>query len=219
MTDFEVPDEFFVVVTTEDPVVSWNMSLGTISSASVARAAQAPQEYFAQQDQWFPFLPNPEFRTAVSWQLMRVIANYQVEPKAEHVRSTHYPHLPSRLGCLFAWGSLDDVREARRRMGGRFKGPVKRCSLASEPLRLARCNSAVISFARRAEERNFLSDMMVTEHVWHTYWSGSGEPLVVERDHAMDPSGAPDQVRMSDEPLWEWLIDGSLRIEGDVDAV
>lgn len=56
-----------------------------------------------------------------------------------------------------------------------------------------------------------------TNAIWRAYWSGSGEPMSVERDNILAPAGPPEVLGMSTEPLWEWLIDGSLDIHEDVD--
>lgn len=142
MTALETPSEFYIIVTTDDPVITWNMSLGRIASAGAARASIEPDVYRQRADQWFPLIPNPEFQTAVSWQLSRVVADYRAEYHAERVRCAEFPNHPSRLACLYAWGSLDDVRRARK-IGRRFRGTVKRCTLVAPALRIARCKAGV----------------------------------------------------------------------------
>jgi hypothetical protein len=71
-------------------------------------------------------------------------------------------------------------------------------------------------FAQRAERRGFFTDQKTVDLTWRTYWSGSGEGLAVERQNILNPSGPPEIVEMSQEPLWEWLIDGTLDVIEDV---
>jgi hypothetical protein len=101
-------------------------------------------------------------------------------------------------------------------MAGRFSGKIIRCTPAGI-LRAARCNSALVNFAQRAERQGFFTDEDSIRLVWRTYWSGSGEPIRIERQNAINPAGPPETVKMSQEPLWEWLIDGALKVEGDAE--
>ena len=211
----QVPDEFFVIRTTDDPLTLGNMSLGKIASAGAARAEIEPEVYLRGRDQWFPFVPNPDFQSFVGWQMQRVTADYRVEYEAERVRCSEFPHLPARLGCLYAWGSLEDALKAGKKMRGRFRNrPVLRCTLDSPPLRIARCNSAIVSFARRVAEGHMATEDDIAL-MWRTYWSGSDARLSVAR--SSNPEGGPGVVGTPARPLWEWLIDGVLRIEGEVD--
>lgn len=215
----DLPTDFFVFVTSTDPIIEWNMSLGSISSAGLARATAGgveARQYLEQKDRWFPWIPNPDFKSFVSFQMVRVLSGWRVEYNAERVRVAEFPHLPSRLACLYAWGSLDDAKRANQIARGRYRGTLKRCRLASPPLRVARCNSAVVAFARHAEEGNFFSEESANS-TWRTYWSGSGEALEISRPNIMRPGGPPHRIPMPAEPLWEWLIDGKLHIEEDVD--
>jgi len=110
---------------------------------------------------------------------------------------------------------LEDASLAREKMNGRFKGKIVRCQPAVV-LRATRCNSALINFAQRAERRGFFTDPASAVLVWNTYWSGSGESLRMERQNLLNPSGPPETVEMSQEPLWEWLFDGTLDVIEDV---
>lgn len=211
----EPPEEFFVCVTTENDILLHNISLGVITSASVLRATQEPEVYFRQQDQWLPFVPNPEYRTALSSQFLRTVVNYQVEYEAERVRCLSFRHLPSRLGCIFAWGSLNEAQVARETFAGRFRdAPILRCLPNGTFLRLTRCNSAIIPMARHAQERGIFLDQESSEGVWRTYWSGSDQPVALERNGM---SGRAIRATSGNTPRWEWLIDGSLRIVESVD--
>ena len=212
-----LPTEFFVIVTKDaGPVIQWNLSLGRIASAGAAFAQQYPDVYNDQRDRWLPWLPNPEFQTFVGFHSFRVTADIRAEYHAELLRIEEFRGLPSRMACLYAWSSLEDARLAKRTIRGRFSGKIIRCTPAGI-LRAVRCNSALVNFAQRAERRGFLTDADTIRRLWRTYWSGSGEPLRLERQNLVDPAGPPETVTMSQEPLWEWLIDGSLKVEGDAE--
>jgi hypothetical protein len=211
-----LPDELFVIVTRDaGPIVEWNMNLGRITSAGLAYEEQNPQAYAALRDEWLPWIPNPNYKTVIGFHQLRVSSDMRAEYNAELARLRHSKHLPSRLACLYAWGSLEDAVRAKETMKGRFTGKILRCRPAFI-LRSARCNSALVNFAQRGERRGFFTDEASADQVWRTYWSGSGESLTMERQNLLDPSGPPETVNMSEEPLWEWLIDGALDIVDDV---
>jgi len=214
----ELPPELFVIVTRDiSSVGKWNMSLGKIASAGAAFAEVNPGTYREQRDQWLPWLPNPDFTTFVGFQMLRITSEMRAEYNAELTRIQEFSGLPSRLACLYAWSTLEDARTARAKMMGRFDGKIIRCTPV-DVLRAARCNSALVNFAQRAERLGFFTDAESVRDVWRAYWRGSGAQLVMERQNLLDPKGEPETVRMSKEPLWEWLIDGVLKIEGDADA-
>lgn len=212
-----LPTEFFVIVTTDaGSVIQWNLSLGRIASAGAAFAEQYPDVYDDHRDRWLPWLPNPEFQTFVGFHSLRVTGDMRAEYHAELLRIEEFHWLPSRMACLYAWGSLEDARLAKTRMKGRFSGKIIRCTPVGI-LRAARCNSALVNFAQRAERQGFLTDADTIRRLWRTYWSGSDELLKLERQNMLLPAGPPETVAMSQEPLWEWLIDGSLKVEGDAE--
>ena len=216
--NLDLPHELFVIVPRDlSPVAQWNMKLGQIASAGAAFAEVNPATYLEQRDQWLPWLPNPEFKTFVGFQMLRITSEMRAEYNAELTRIQEFSGLPSRLACLYAWSSLEDARTAKAKMKGRFNGKIIRCTPINV-LRAARCNSALVNFAQRAERLGFFTDAASVRDVWRAYWSGSGAQLVMERQNLLDPQGDPETVRMSKEPLWEWLIDGALRIDGDAGA-
>lgn len=212
----QLPDELFVIVTKDAPsIVHWNLSLGRIVSAGAAFAQQEGATYSQQRDAWLPWLPNPDYKTFVGFHTLRITGDMRAEYNAELVRMLRFNNLPSRLACLYAWGSLDEALLARERIGGRFKGAIKRCR-PETLLRATRCNSALINFAQRAERLGFFNDQESVDLTWNTYWSGSGESISMERQNILNPSGPPETVDMSQEPLWEWLFDGILEVLDDV---
>jgi hypothetical protein len=211
-----LPDEFFVYVTTDNPVVLWNLSLGRISSASIPLTPEAASAYESQEDRYLPYVINPDFNGAYSWQLMRTTASWRVEYGAETCRIRNFRNRPSRLGCLFAWGSLEEARAAEDIVGRRYRErPLKRCRIAAAS-RVLRANSAVVAFVKHVEE--FLPGSPdFTEHAWSVYWSGSDERLSVTWP-SLPPTGEPKKIEARSEPVWEWLIDGALDVIEDVPA-
>jgi hypothetical protein len=212
-----LPDELFVIVTKDaSSVVKHNMSFGRVTSAGFAYAGQNPQLYAEQRDEWLPWIPNPAYQTFVGFHSSRVSSDMRVEYNAELTRLRYFRNLPSRLACLYAWGSLDDAIRAKTTIRGRFDGRILRCRPVTT-LRSARCNSALVNFAQRSERGGYLTDHSAVDQVWRAYWSGSGQSLTMERQNLLDPSGPPETVEMSKEPLWEWLVDGALDIVESVD--
>ena len=211
-----LPEELFVIVTKDaGAIAQWNLNLGRIGSAGAAFAEQDGTTYAEQRDEWLPWLPNPAYETFASFHMMRITSDMRMEYNAELARIRGFRAMPSRFACLFAWGSLEDALLAREKMSGRFKGEIKRCRPVVT-LRWARCNSALVNFAQRAERRGFFTDQTTVDTTWHTYWSGSGKRLALERQNILDLPGPPETIEMSQTPLWEWLIDGTLDVIEDV---
>jgi hypothetical protein len=205
-----LPEDLFIIATKDaGPIVKWNMNLGRIASSGALFAEQEPETYLSERDEWLPWIPNPEYRTFVGFHTLRVTSDIRVEYNAELARLRGHRGNPSRLACLFAWGSLDDATLAKSKMSGRFKGNILRCRPVLV-LRATRCNSALVSFAKRAESAGFMTDQDAIEAIWSRYWSGSGEAIAIERQNLL--GGPPEKIEMSPEPLWEWLVDGALDI-------
>lgn len=210
--DVAVPSEFFVVLTRDiHPAARHNINLGWLMSAGAALAEADPVTYLEQRDRWLPWVPNAEFATFVGFHSQRITSEIRAEYHAELIRIEEFSSLPSRMACVYAWASLDDAQAARERMGGRFQGEIVRC-IPDIVLRAARCNSSLFNFAVRAERGGFFTDEEAIKSVWRAYYGGSSENLVFERQNILDPQGEPERVGMSADPLWEWLIDGRLRI-------
>jgi hypothetical protein len=214
----KLPTEFFVFITTDDLMVRWNVEiLRSIDSAAVAAYA-SPEfrlRYDAGEDVWLPFVPNPNPPNFLGSQSHRAATNYRAEYNAECVRMRQFRQAPSRLSAIFAWGSLDEAREALARNRGRYKSrPLKRCVLAAPPLRAIRVNSEVVPIARRMEAMNASTAELIHD-VWGTYWSSSSRQVGFNAITGFDPLKRKDILTRA-EPLWEWLLDGSLRIVGDV---
>jgi hypothetical protein len=214
-----LPDEFFVFVTSQSPHVVWNIErIKNISSVAVAAYAtdeSLRQRYDAGEDEWLPFIPNPSYPGFQSSQTMRTTTNYRAEYHAECVRRRWFKHAPSRLSAVFAWGSLDEAREAASRPNSRYRGRrLKRCVLRAPPLRTLRANSEIIPLARRLESTGASTPELI-ESIWSTYWSGSGDQVgfnTVSSSNLIDR----EDVWSRDEPLWEWLLDASLDVVDEV---
>ncbi len=189
-----------------------------ISSSAFAAYHSQPDvrsSYDAGEDEWLPYIPNPKFKSFLSSQSLRTTTNYRAEYHAECVRCRYFRRAPSRLSAVFAWGSLDEARQAIAQQGSRYKGrPLKRCVLASPPLRAVRVNSEVVPLARKMEASGSTTEELITQ-VWGTYWSGSS--IQVGFNTVVGPDLIQrENVSARPEPLWEWLVDGSLTVVEDV---
>jgi hypothetical protein len=188
-----LPEEFFVYVTEDDPVVRWNI-----------------------EDEWLPFVPNPSYPGFLSMQTLRTTTNYRAEYHAEVVRRRAFRTTPSRLSALFAWGSLEEARAAATsQSGGRYRRrPLKRCALRGPPLRALRANGEILPLARSLE-RTGASTPELVDAIWGTYWSGSGERVGFNAVSSSDLR-TREETWSREEPLWEWLLDASLDVIEDV---
>jgi hypothetical protein len=215
-----LPDDFYVFVTSDHPVVLWNVDrIKNISSAAAAAYSDKSfrMRYDVGDDQWFPFVPNPEYDGFLSWQALRTTTNYRAEYHAESVRCRGFRTAPSRLSAIFAWGSLEEARAAASQQGGRYRGKaLKRCVLRAPPLRALRANSHIVPLARKLESSGASTPELV-DMIRDTYWSGSGQRVGLNRVSSSDLTTRED-VWSRDEPLWEWLLDASLEVVEDVSA-
>jgi hypothetical protein len=136
--DLPLPDDFYIFVTSDNPTMLWNIEhIGNISSSAFAAYGSIPEfraQYDAGEDDWLPFVPNPKFQHFLSSQSLRTTSNYRAEYHAECVRQRSFRQAPSRLSAVFAWGSLDEARQAAGQPGGRYKNrPLKRCVFWNNP--------------------------------------------------------------------------------------
>ena len=90
---------------------------------------------------------------------------------------------------------------------------MKRCELVGA-LRIARVNSEVVPIARKMEAMSASTEELI-EAVWGTYWSGAANRVGFNAVVGADLIERRD-FRSRADPLWEWLIDGTLTVIEDV---
>lgn len=66
-TTVSLPEDFYIFVTTDDPVVRWNIDqIRNTTSSGFAAYHSQPEvraQYDAGEDEWLPFIPNPKSQT------------------------------------------------------------------------------------------------------------------------------------------------------------
>lgn len=141
-------------------------------------------------------------RRALGPAMTQILAPAAVERDAERWRRAVAPDAPSRLSCVFAYGSFAGCRQAQRLYGWDL-GEVRPFRLASEGgSRLVRVNLGIMSLARTAYAREDLDDAS-REALWRSYWTGAA---------ALDLElpGNEGRAVVSSGHQWEYLVDGRL---------
>jgi len=204
MTDVigdQLPTSFWVFVSRSNFLAAHNVAaVGQITSPSVvARITGKEEEYLAA-------IPNPDATGAVSQFGLSLLGRYWSEYNGELLRRQEFPGKPSRFGALFAFGDFQtcekvaekhhwDISEVRE-----FK-----------PLLVAnwgRFDMSLVTLMNGVTARSNLpfSDMTL----WRAYWSGSGEGAAWTMPSATNLGEM--ETFSSGEPVWEYLIDGSLKL-------
>ena len=157
---------------------------------------------------YLPFIPNPDvdIKHPSSFGL-REVAEYMVDYEAEVYRRSHKPtHLyPSRLGCVYAFGSREDALMASKQYGYRMSD-LKRfvINFASEP-RVVKVNMQVVTQMWDIGPRQLFKEGD-RDKIWAHYWSGGGalpiETVLSEEGPEILDHGV----------IWEYLIDGQVQL-------
>lgn len=218
----EMPETFFVFVSEDDEVVAHNVRVGgQVFSAALAVVAHLGEEwrqrYYRNELEWQPFIPDPSSRSAsipnpkypgfISFFGGNVLATGdQLEYEGEGVRQVVTPCAPSRLSAVYAFGDEQVCHEAAARYGWNV-GEVRRAKLIRF-LRMAMCDMEIVSFIRRHANTPAMSNEATRRQLWEKYWNGAqGVTLPVH-----DESPSTPTVLRSGPTIWEYLIDGALRL-------
>jgi hypothetical protein len=196
-----LPETVYAFVNRANPMVWHNYELiGSLISVSVTPGWDDSSE------QVLPYIANPNSNlTFVSPFLVSSLAPWGVELDAERVRRVVAPGAPSRLSCIYAFGSLADCEKASHLYGWPLE-EVRPFQIASGPAtRIARVNMQIVSLARAAYSRGGLDPDSV-DALWRAYWSGESN-MIWET-----PLPPPNlRGRIESGCLWEYLIHGRLQ--------
>lgn len=134
---------------------------------------------------------SPYFLTAIN--------DYRIEYDAEACRMRQFPHFPSRMSAVYAFGDYDSCKAVSEKYTWCLDS-VYRFRLRESPLnRVIRVNMEHLSLARHAYRVSLLEDI---ENIWTHYWKGGG-------DMAMELPGRQfKRERYESGVIWEFLIEG-----------
>lgn len=217
-TDEEVPEIFYIFLHSKRMWhLKWNFRLTkTLTSASVANTffdMISLSKFMAGTVDYIPFIPNPnvDMHSPSSFS-MREVAEYTVDYNAELHRKQHEEtkRYPSRFGCIFAFGSIEEAERAANDWNFSMSDLKKFKLNTAAPTRVVKVNMQIISqmwsigngAAFNQEDQGA---------IWDHYWKGGGEfPLDVPNLQ----TGVGRQT-INNGVIWEYLIDGQLEYVED----
>ena len=211
MTD---PDDIFYIFTNRLNTMCWHnlrVTKSIISSGFVVASSDvAFHDAYVQGSAFYaPFVPNPSLPTGfVSSFTVNETANYRVEYDAECARARHFPLLPSRFSCVYAFKRADDCQSVATRYGWPLN-TVQRFKLVSNPLnRVHKANMEVVSLMRGVYAKATWSDderLKIWTHYWSSYGAFKVEIPIIEND-------APIRRSYDSGEIWEYLVEGRLQL-------
>lgn len=191
----EYPEHVFVFVDRSNFITAHNLDVtGTFVSSGLTGITGDN----------LPFVLNPSFAGALSPFLSNTIAGYRVEYDAEMARRRHAPEAPSRLTSVYAFGDEESCRLAAERHRWDLNQVEEFALVPSPVLRVRRVNMEIVSLAMYAYPRAAWSGEDI-DAFWRAYWSGA-DGFTVELPQP------PVHVPFASGCLWEYLIEGSLRL-------
>jgi len=191
------PETFYVFVDTSNHLVRHNLWF----TRSIVAGALAPPVDASSN---LMLTLNPSFAGDLSFFQKNITTDYSVEYSAERVRLEHFPHAPSRLVALYAFGSLDDARQA----SDLYRWPLSQVrQFTLEGGQVHRANMEIVSLMRHAWRAASIGEESQIA-LWSAYWSGAA-------DYVMDLPDGPRRKIVHSGCLWEYLVIGRLRLVGE----
>lgn len=213
-TNEPLPEYFYVFLHSDRGWhLKWNFRLTkTLTSASITTAlldADSSNRYIAGDVNYIPFVPNPDvdMKSPSSFSL-REVSDYMVDYNAELFRKQHNKTktYPSRFGCIYAFGCLEDAQKAAAEWNFDLYDLHKfKLNDIGVFTRVVKVNMQIISqMWNIGTSATF--DQKMNEIIWNHYWSGGAElPLEVP-----DLKTGEGLQTINEGVIWEYLIDGQL---------
>lgn len=201
-------ETFYVFLSLSNPVIKSNFELRgkKIISAGFLNSltdSNYREKYEKGELDYLPFIPNPNHsNTQPSSFQLKMTDAYAVEYNAEIARKNHFPTIPSRMSCIYAFKNLEDCKKVALRYGWNL-GTVRKFYLEPHSLnRVHKVNMEVISLARGAGHLHCL-DLSEQDRLWKHYWSGGGSCTIENQLIGTFSCGV----------IWEYLIEGVLILD------
>jgi hypothetical protein len=163
-------------------------------------------KYLTGQLDYLPYVRNPnQDQLGMAPFSITASRDYSVEVLLETVRRKVDPLLPSRLSCVFAFGSRQPAIKAARR-ASRLLEAVYEFELADSPLtRVARANFEIVTLLRQVMYAASW-DVAELEAVAEHYWRQGGEHELA----VPDPWRPGEFKSVGAKVTWEYLVEGRL---------
>ena len=194
--------------------LKWNFKLTkTLTSASVSNTffdLSLMGKFMAGTVDYIPFIPNPDLdMKSPSSFSQREVNEYQVDYNAEIYRKSQEKtkKYPSRFGCIFAFGSLEEAQKAADIHYWDMHDVRKFRLNTAAPTRVIKVNMQVITQMWKIGN-GATFDQEMNNFIWRHYWSGGAELI---QDIPDLKTGIGRQT-MNEGVIWEYLIDGQLEL-------
>ena len=215
-TNESLPEYFYLFLHSDRMWhLKWNFKLTkTLTSASITNTSfdmVTLNKYIAGEMDYIPFLPNPslDMKSPSSFSL-REVSDYMVDYNAELFRKQHEitKKYPSRFGCLYAFGSLQDAQKAAEEWNFNMNDLHKfKLKNIGELTRVVKVNMQIVSQMWNIGTGTTF-DQQANDIIWEHYWSGKAElPLDVP-----DLKTGEGRQILNYGVIWEYLIDGQLEL-------
>ena len=208
----EIPEHFYVFVDWNNRFVNHNVrNSGRITSSGYGSSLADPvfrQRYINNEVDYLPFVMNPnDTDKEISLFSLSVAAEYSLEFGLENYRSDRYPDKPSRLSGVYAFGDYATCMIAHQLYSWPLEN-VRQFTLQLDDLtRIHAGNMEVVSYMRSA--MRFAAGTEMQMKAYEHYWSGDGD---FSMSHfLLADSPIPGRI------VWEYIIEGQLKLEGDID--
>ncbi|MCH5598198.1 hypothetical protein [Niabella ginsengisoli] len=207
-TNEPIPEIFYVFVDQTNFVTQHNLSVTkSFSSGTVFHWNDLKfiEKYVSGKVDYLPFIINQKKDVnAISAFENSLTSEYRTEYNAEMHRFYNYPHYPSRLSAVYAFGDIETCKKVASKYKWNLSS-VKQFKIIDNPLnKVVKVNMEIVSLDRYAQRVSFC-DSETIGHIWNSYWNGTGN-IQMEL-----PTINGRQVFNSDE-IWEYLIEGQIQV-------
>lgn len=200
-----IPNEFFIFVHFSTPETARSLSVhnGFISpSCEMWSHPEMLEKYKKNIIDNLPLVENEKIDIKrYSPFLASKIKDYLIEVEIERFRLEHYPHCPSRLTSIFAFGDVDTCNNVIALHNWQRQSLRKFQLIDNEHNRVAKVNMSIVSYVS-----SFYNAIPkdIRGKFWDLYWSGKHSVL----DLGNNVPPFPKDI------IWEYLIEGQVTISG-----
>ena len=203
-----IPTEFFVFVDKMNLMAQLNLQNTNIFFSGTVfhwNDSNFIEKYLNGKVDYLPFVINTKKDTkVVSAFENSLTAQYRTEYNAEMHRTNNFPHYPSRLSAVFAFGDFETCKQVSLKHKWDLSS-VKRFKLLPNNLnKVAKVNMEIVSLDRYVT-KVLMSDAVTISQIWNSYWTGLGN-VQLEL-----PTVEGRKLFYSDV-IWEYLIEGQVQL-------
>ncbi len=203
-----IPETFYVFVAQTNLFTQHNLNVTkSFTSGSVFHWSDSNfiKKYLAGKIDYLPFIINQNKDIqAISAFENSITSEYRTEYNAEMHRYNNFPHFPSRLSAVYAFGDIETCKKVALKYGWNLNS-VRKFKLIEHPLnKVVKVNMEIVSLDRYAQRVSFC-DLNTTNQIWNSYWRGIGN---IE----MELPTINGRQKFESDEIWEYLIEGRIEV-------